>query len=377
MQDIDFSQRQQGRNTVWDETIQQIFRPKLASISDEDKEGLEKKKPSVATLEKDEKPTDAQVDAFKRGIIDLATRLQLSPIGAVARAFGQEKEVAVKGFSFDGQNVKEQLEAVKKFKSAVDYKQLLDNASKIVFFGETHPLNELRDELRDNIKQFKKLGFTHLAMEALPSERQKLIDDYYAGKATRDQVLEALKKDWGWSPESYMKLIDAAKDEGIKIVCLDVKITKEQKEKWAKDKDYSADSRFREAHWAKIMDAQLKADPKARIMALVGMGHTGIDATKKDYLTTLTKEAGHKPLVINLCSPERSFKNYFDEAVETAKLQGERFMIPVYGKDSFRPCDYIIHVPGKADDFPFLKRKDGPQIEMPLQYRFQIPGRSR
>ncbi len=377
MQEIDFIQRQQVKNTVWEDAVRQIFRPQVGftTCDDENQDVLKKKKPpTTEPLDKVEKPTAAQVEAFNKGLIDLATRLQLSPIGAVARVLGKDKEVAVKGFSFDGQNGKEQLEAIKKFKSKVDYKQLLENASKIVIIGETHPVDELREELRNNIKEFKKLGFTHLAMEALPSARQQLLDDYYAGKATRQQVVEALKKDWGWSPESYMKLIDAAKEEGIKIVCLDVKLTKEQKEKWAKEKDYSADERFREAHWAKIMDEQLKADPKAKIMALVGMGHTGIDADRKGHLTTLTKEAGYKPIVINLYSRERLLKNLFDDAVETAKLQNERFMIPVYGKDKFRPCDYIIFVPeDKGAEFPFLKRKDGPKFEMPMELRIQWP----
>lgn len=303
--------------------------------------------------------------------LPFALRMQLSRIGAVLQAPGKGVEFKVDGFSFDGQNRQEQIDALKKFKSPVDYKTLLDKGARVALFGETHTNDAARDELIDNMADFKKLGFSHISLEALPSNRQPLIDDYYAGKATRQQVLDALKEDWGWNPESYMRLIDSAKAHGLKTICLDVKIPKEQAEKWREEGKYTEDSRVREEHWAKIMNDHLAKDPEARILTLAGKGHTGIDHNQERWLTSLLNKAGHKPTVIDLAGGNAfGFDSAFEKAVDAAGLNGERFMIPVWGKGAFRPSDFVVHLP-EMRRFPFLERPRFDLDKIPYQYRIR------
>jgi hypothetical protein len=368
---------------VWSNAVEQIYRAPAPATSP-DSSHAPKSESTVASpattgdakvLPNDaNRVTDSRLAAAAPGDgwnLPQAVRMQLSQIGEVVRAPGQGTEF--KGFSFTGQNREEQIAALKKFKSPVDYKQLLDNGARIALFGETHPVNESRDELINNMADFKKLGFTHIALEALPSNRQQLVDDYHAGKATREQVLKALEDDWGWNPESYMKMIDSAKALGLKTICLDVKIPQEQRDKWNKDGQYSRESEVREAQWAKIMAEQLAKDPKARIVALAGKGHTGIDETKDKYLTSLLSKAGLKTTVIELAGEsQRGLKNLFDMAVDAAGLNGERFMIPVYGRDKFRPSDYMIHLPSSdLLRFPFLERPNFRQEDIPMKYRMR------
>lgn len=319
--------------------------------------------------------------------LPLDIKLKLCSIGEVSRSLGDSKEVKPKGFSFDSQNREERLEALKKFNSPVDYKELLKNAKRVALFGETHPVDEVRDELISHMKEFKELGFTDLALEALPSTRQGLIDDYLKGKAEREDVRKALQEDWGWSPDSYLQLIDAAKENGLNVLCLDVKIPKEKRDEWHKKGDFLKDSRVREAHWNKLLGKRLGEDPQARILTLAGMGHTGVDSTRKATLTSLLDEGGYKPTVINFHSTQSAFfDTLFEDAVKEAKLIDKRFMIPVYSDNSFRPSDHIVHLPGKPggpmfnpNGFKFLDKESlfKPEEDVPLQYRFHIPSEQK
>lgn len=295
-------------------------------------------------------PPDAGVEKDAPfGGMALSTRLQLSDIRPISRKLGEAESYTLKGFSFNGQNAEQQLEAIKKFQSPTDYGQLLKDPTRVAVFGETHIIPEARHELINNMKEFKELGFTDIALEALPSTRQDLVNDYLDpnGKVTREEMLEVIKEDWNYSQESYLELIDAAKENGLNVICLDTRIPRKQQSEWDKQGDPLKAYKVREAHWNKLIGDRLDQDPNAKVIALVGGEHIIVDPTEPERLTTLLAEGGYNPLAIRLAVSIKEYGRAFDEALQKAQLIDKRFMIPIFEEGPDKTSDYIVNFPRK------------------------------
>ena len=256
-----------------------------------------------------------------------------------------------KGFKFDG-SPESRVWALQKLKRAVNYSKLVPKDSKVLLFGETHPVSESRDELIENLDTFKQMKFTHLAMEALTKKRQPLLDAYFSGShpnATAKAISKVLNKDWGWDTPSYAKLIEEAKEKGIRVLATDKIVPKALRETWDKAGLYTENSRVREKQWADVITDQVKRDPNSRVLMLVGKGHVGIDPEHTRWLTTLLDRNKLKPAVIELEAPTHSIgeDNLYQSAVKAAGLEDERFVVPVAQHGTFRSSDFIVNLPAR------------------------------
>ncbi|MEW5758667.1 MAG: hypothetical protein AB1755_04255 [Candidatus Omnitrophota bacterium] len=98
--------------------------------------------------------------------------------------------------------------------------------SPVVFFGETHNFSITRDFIISHIEQFRDAGVTHIAIE-LPLDFQHNIDEYY-NTGDEEGILkifnleDRVAKDMAYS---FLRLIKAAKENGIFIQLFDVSTT--------------------------------------------------------------------------------------------------------------------------------------------------------
>lgn len=154
--------------------------------------------------------------------------------------------------------------------ATVDYTRLGTTATRVLVFGEAHASIGQKDELSGHFKELAQLGFTAFAIEAMPSSKQHLIDDYQSGKLSRQGLGEEIQKSWGYNPEPYLRAIDAAQQAGMATIFLD----RDQEHvdlslpNWA-ELERAVDQR-REAHWVDLMQA---ASKNGKIVALVGNAH--------------------------------------------------------------------------------------------------------
>lgn len=103
----------------------------------------------------------------------------------------------------------------------LDESKLFAN-QRVVYIGETHYDTSAKNFMIVNMPEFKKLGFTHIAMEMFQASQQSLLDGYYRGTVSDEKIKDYLKYEWGWiSPKYYLNIIKAARKQGIRIVAID------------------------------------------------------------------------------------------------------------------------------------------------------------
>ncbi len=130
----------------------------------------------------------------------------------------------------------------KKIKTVKHLSQLLENNFII---GEMHVDLTPKKFLIENMKTLKENGFTTLFIEHLYYDEQELIDEYINQPTSDDKI--ALRLKWlddgfgryyniglnsmggpeAWRKSNYTALINAAKENGIRVVALDTKYTYE------------------------------------------------------------------------------------------------------------------------------------------------------
>ena len=257
-----------------------------------------------------------------------------------SRQLGPSAEYQAPGFIFEGGG-QSAVEQIKALRVAADYKKLIPAESRVAVFGETHPEVGMRDELIKNMHIFENMGFTHLGMEALTTKRQPLLDAFVAGSrsnATKAALTKALNDDWGWTTDSYLKLLDSAKSHGLKIVALDRRVPANLE---------AASNTLREKQWAKVVSEELKEAPNARALMLVGNGHVGINPGRPDYLTSILARNELNPTVISMNSTAVGTHSLFDKAVANGGMARDTFAVPVTAP--IRPADFLVNIPPRND----------------------------
>lgn len=155
----------------------------------------------------------------------------------------------------------------------------------VVYVGEHHPIKAEKLEFAAHLDAFKKAGFTHLALEMFHKGKQKLLDDFCKEEACAKDVAKQLDEEWCWrdATGAYVELVEKAKKLGFKLVALDVPV-KEQVQ-WmdaaVKHADTSAELsghlrsmlERRDGQMAAAIAGVFKDDPKARVVAYVGVYH--------------------------------------------------------------------------------------------------------
>jgi uncharacterized iron-regulated protein len=161
---------------------------------------------------------------------------------------------------------------------------------------------------------------------------------------------KALDEDWGWTSDSYLKLLNSAKAYGLKIVALDRTVPSNLEEVWRQAGNYySRSSTFRERQWAKVVSRELQEDPNARALMLVGNGHVGINLGQPNYLTSILKRNELNPTVISLNSTTVGAQSLFQKAVANGDMAKETFAVPVTAP--IRPADFLVNIPPSNPNF--------------------------
>lgn len=233
-------------------------------------------------------------------------------------------------------------------RDATDFSSFLQGES-VLIFGETHLSVDNRYELMAALPALKKLGFTRLALEAMPSSRQTLVSDYRLGKLPRDQLKAAIKAIWGHSPESYMQLIDAALVQGIDVVFLDRDYERvdlsadnwQELEKQARDR--------RERHWLNVLTRQLDKHPGARMLVLVGSDHISLQAATMPLQSRL-RESRIAAASIAITGGGVFYDDVFTRAARQGKLEKNKFIVRLSPLTGAGPgVDFYLHLPQTSE----------------------------
>ena len=102
--------------------------------------------------------------------------------------------------------------------------QLLKESDGVVL-GDMHDMPPVQEYVKEIIPTLKKAGVTTLYVEMLPQEAQPLLDALATPLAPEHELHEQLTQRWGnYRPspvEGYMHIINAAHDNGMRVVAMD------------------------------------------------------------------------------------------------------------------------------------------------------------
>src|SRR5437868_14263336 len=105
--------------------------------------------------------------------------------------------------------------------------EIYDGKRRILLVGESHTSTEAKKELANSLGALKSKGVTDLTLE-WPHDWQKKVDDYRAGKISRDEMVAFVKK--GYAPheatqpgisEGFVNMLDEYRKQGQKVHCMD------------------------------------------------------------------------------------------------------------------------------------------------------------
>lgn len=236
------------------------------------------------------------------------------------------------------------IELVENGKEPVNYQKIWGKEISVIFFGERHNRASDKEEVANHIEDLKNCGATHLALEMLKQEDQKIIDSYINCNMDREKILELLR-DWQQlpdNPERYMALIDIAKDNCLQIIALDPKVKQVKKG----DADFEKEMMKKNEAWVEILQ-KLTESPNNKIVVYGGGSHTGY--SNEDTVNRLLTKKQIKSIVVRLAGatpPEEGatyFSNRIAQAANRLNLNNERFALKLKGEK--RTADYIIHLP--------------------------------
>jgi hypothetical protein len=199
----------------------------------------------------------------------------------------------------------------------------------VVFLGDTHPNVLIKKWLIRNLAQLKADGFTHVALEALNSESQGLIDGYSKNSALRPQVLQLIAADWGWIPEAHVQLIDAVLAAGLKLVAIDNRNELDRK-------GLGNDIQLRNNHMAEQLENSLQEKGAGRVIVLTGKLHSALVSDEPNISTlpgvlgnngiqslSFSLESGEEPVPRNIT---QAFFQELRQNSLAASPQGDYFL---------------------------------------------------
>jgi hypothetical protein len=134
--------------------------------------------------------------------------------------------------------------------------------------GEKHIIDSQRKEMQAILRD---AGATVLALEVLPSSGQDCLDDFLAGKNDGSKLRSYIQFFSGPHTESYMELIEYAREKGIRIIGLEAPCygTLEAPKTASTPDNFSP----RNKHWNGVLQSSLRENPGAKIAALMGRSH--------------------------------------------------------------------------------------------------------
>jgi hypothetical protein len=230
----------------------------------------------------------------------------------------------------------------------INYSQLVNDTTQVLVFGEGHLADAHRNELIGALAKLKTLGFTRLALEAMPSSRQHLISDYKLGRLSRAELVQEISDLWGQSPQSYVRLIDAALSEGLEVVFLDN--DRERVDLSASNwRELEREARNRrEIHWLEELTALFVSDSKAKVIVLVGASHISLTAVTLPVQARLALR-NITTQTIEIEGGDMFYDDTFTRAARLAMLQKTRFIVNTVSGEPGKQVDYHLHLP-QTDD---------------------------
>lgn len=152
--------------------------------------------------------------------------------------------------------------------------------AQVVFFGEVHPEQDIKKFLMDHMHDLQRQGVNTFAMEMFNVEQQDLLDRYLRDEATIDEVKKAIESVWYYESSGYLKVIEAAKAEGFRILALDDRAH-------IHGPDFFGEIHARDRHMAEIISGAIAKDPSTKIAVLCGQMHAYGIYSKQDLTRSL------------------------------------------------------------------------------------------
>lgn len=135
----------------------------------------------------------------------------------------------------------------------------------VTFIGETHRDLDIGRMLVRKLPALKRAGLTHVGLEMFNSNRQASIDGFLAGTVSRADVMKILESEWGFSSEKYIEILEAVKENGLRVIALDRRAVGSDR--------YIPSAAERNVHMASTIAGVIQAQPDAKVLALVGRNH--------------------------------------------------------------------------------------------------------
>ena len=150
-----------------------------------------------------------------------------------------------------------------------------------IVFGEAHANSAQKLELASRMKELYAAGYRLIGLEAMPSSRQYLLEQYRAGTLPRAELAEKIKTSWGYNPEPYLVLIDSAMAAKIQVVFLDADRERLDITSPGWEEREAQMERRREAHWIEVISAyQEEMSDGGKSLFLIGDLHVRLVALK-------------------------------------------------------------------------------------------------
>jgi len=188
-----------------------------------------------------------------------------------------------------------------KINTDVNYRTMAGNARLVMLGESSHSATGYKYEAIKAIRQLKAAGFTHFAIEMLPSSMQEKIELYQRTGKGFNIIQQYFDKYWthgDFSPQAYGELVKAARNAGMRIVALDVSVeTMEVMDSVCPSKKavtgecFDAHT-FRNDLWAYNLATILKRSKQNKIVAFMSRWHAVKNLKYQIGIDSLIKEHG-------------------------------------------------------------------------------------
>lgn len=234
---------------------------------------------------------------------------------------------------------------IKQERETINYAEIAQN-SRVIALGEEHGVDGYLEEELIALGQLKTKGFTHVGMEMVLPSIQGLIDRYIQTGEGKDEIVQHLRDDWGYTPERYMDIIDAAKELGLKVV--GIGMPKEEKDAIPDDLERERTS---DAYMASAVERVLQENPLNKVITITGYAHA-IKSQVSLTMASILMQDGITIVSARFSGGKirrRKILNDLELAAERAHVRWYPFMLPAIVKfpesKNRPPVDWEIYVP--------------------------------
>ena len=212
-----------------------------------------------------------------------------------------------------------------------------------VLFGEAHANSAQKLELASRMKELYAAGYRLIGLEAMPSSRQYLLEQYRDGTLPRAELAEKIKTSWGYNPEPYLVLIDSAMQADIQVVFLDADRERLDITSPGWEEREAQMERRREAHWIEVMAAaQEERSDGGKCLFLIGDLHVPLVALK-------LAQQGVAASTVTLTGGEFFYDDVYAASARSLHLHTATRLIQTTDNNAAAGPGYILLLPQPPD----------------------------